>query len=61
VTKASGVAPRFLVGDWVRFQYGTRTARAQVIEDRGRLGVARRRLYRVRLAEDATADAFEMP
>lgn len=62
MTKANGAAPRFRVGDWVRFQYGARKARAQVIEDRGRLGIARRRLYRIRLAEDPTAaDAFEMP
>lgn len=55
-------APRFRVGDWVSFNYGTRPAWAQVIEDRGALGVNRRRLYRVRVdrPEDEPL-AFEMP
>src|SRR5258707_1102650 len=39
---------RFKVGDWVSFDYGLRTVTAQVVEDRGPLGVRGRRLYRVR-------------
>jgi hypothetical protein len=55
-------APRFRVGDWVSFPYGSRQESAQIIEDRGLLGVHGRRLYRVRLGidqEDPTT--FEMP
>ena len=39
---------RFKVGDWVSFDYGIRRITAQVVEDRGALGVQGRRLYRVR-------------
>src|SRR4051794_21613724 len=45
-------APRFRVGDWVSFPYGLRQVWAQVVEDRGSLGVNRRRLYRVRVDQD---------
>ena len=54
--------PKFRVGDWVTFQYGARRVFAQVIEDRGPLGVNRRRLYRIRLDQDLNDPiAFEMP
>ena len=39
---------RFRVGDWVSLDYGLRKITAQVVEDRGLLGVHGRRLYRVR-------------
>jgi hypothetical protein len=39
----------FRVGDWVSLLYGPRRVLAQVVEDRGRLGVRRRRLYGIRL------------
>ncbi len=42
------LARRFSVGDWVSFNYGLRRINAQVVEDRGALGVQGRRLYRVR-------------
>ena len=52
---------RFRVGDWVTFQYGTWQAFAQIIEDRGPLGINRRRLYRIRLDLDHDEPiAFEM-
>jgi hypothetical protein len=55
-------ARRFRVGDWVSFAYGPRRVWAQVIEDRGPLGVNRRRVYRVRLDQDGAEPlAFEMP
>jgi hypothetical protein len=54
--------PRFRVGDWVSFLYGPRRVRAEVVEDRGPLGVNRRRLYRVRLERDlGESITFEMP
>lgn len=39
--------PKFRVGDWVALLYGPRTVLAQVIEDRGPLGVRGRRLYSI--------------
>jgi len=54
--------PRFKVGDWVSFQYGPRQVWAQIIEDRGSLGVNRRRLYRIRVGEESgESTAFEVP
>ena len=50
------------VGDWVSFLYGTRRVWAQVVEDRGPLGVNRRRLYTIRLGDEPTeAMTFEVP
>jgi len=54
----NATAPRFRVGDWVSMLYGPGRAMAQVIEDRGRLGINGRRLYRIHLnrtSEDSTA------
>ena len=54
--------PKFRVGDWVSFQYGAMRVFAQIIEDRGPLGVNRRRLFRIRLDRDLNEPiAFEMP
>ena len=53
---------RFSVRDWVAFRYGARNLIAQVVENRGPLGVNRRHLYRVRVAgESGDLDSFEMP
>jgi hypothetical protein len=50
------------VGDWVTFLYGSGNVFAQVIEDRGPLGVNRRRLYGVRLDRGAEEpDFIEIP
>jgi hypothetical protein len=57
--KAAG---RFRVGDWVTFPYGTRNAFAQVVEDRGPLGVKGRWIYRIRrFLDDNEPDSFELP
>ncbi len=54
--------PRFKVGDWVTFPFGTRNAVAQVIEDRGPIGVKGRRLFRIEITwDDREPDRFEMP
>jgi hypothetical protein len=54
--------PQFRVGDWVQFQFGPKQVVAQVIEDRGPIGVHGRRLYRVRLDQASTEPyAFEIP
>ena len=45
-------SPKFKVGDWVSFLYGARRVLAQIIEDRGPIGVNRRRLYRVQMNLD---------
>jgi len=56
------LAPRFRIGDWVSFLYGPRKVLAKVVEDRGPLGVHRRRLYRVRLDVDRDeSTTFEIP
>ncbi len=58
-------APRFRVGDWVTVLYGPQRVLARVVEDRGRLGVNRRRLYRIHLRDffnwDGTPTAAEVP
>ncbi|MHB1423858.1 MAG: hypothetical protein ACYC3I_11815 [Gemmataceae bacterium] len=53
---------RFHVGDWVSFPYGTKNLIAQIAEIRGALGINRRFLYRIRVADDnGELDSFEMP
>jgi hypothetical protein len=52
---------RFKVGDWVSFLYGVSPVWAQVIEDRGLLGVGGRRIFRVRLGNVATAEEHDEP
>ena len=59
---AKASPPKFRLGDWVTFKYGVRPVFAQIIEDRGPLGVGRRRLYRIRLAREFDeSPSFEMP
>jgi hypothetical protein len=54
--------PVFHIGDWVKFDYGTKKVSARIVEDRGPLGVQGRRLYRVQLDERlGDASTFEMP
>ncbi len=55
-------APRFRVGDPVKFLYGTDKVAGEILEDRGPLGDYGRRLYRVRInggQEDESS--FEIP
>jgi len=53
---------RFRVGDWVSLDYGLRKITAQVVEDRGLLGVHGRRLYRVRpMPSRGESFDFELP
>jgi hypothetical protein len=55
-------AAKFRVGDRVSFLYGPRRVQADVIEDRGPIGVNGRRLFRVRLELVGTeASCFEIP
>ncbi|MBX3413529.1 MAG: hypothetical protein KF708_12635 [Pirellulales bacterium] len=49
------------VGDWVSFDYGSQRIWAQIIEDRGGLGVRGRRLLRLRFRRGSEEVAFEMP
>jgi hypothetical protein len=54
--------PKFRLGDWVTFHYGAWPVVAQIIEDRGPLGVGRRRLYRIRFDQELNEPiSFEMP
>jgi hypothetical protein len=60
--KIKKLKPRFKVGDWVSFPFGIGNAVAQVIEDRGQIGVKGRRLYRVeRHFGEYEPDRFEVP
>jgi len=52
MSTARKTARRLRVGDWVTFPFGSWRPFAQVIEDRGRLGVKGRRIYRLRLDQD---------
>ena len=62
MSSAKKQRPKFRVGDWVNLPYGPQGGGlAQVIEDRGMLGVDQHRLYRVRLGpEREEADRFEI-
>ena len=54
--------PRFKVGDWVSFRYGVRQVSAQIIEDRGKIGINGRRLHRIRMCDESTEErSFEVP
>ncbi|MFI5456787.1 MAG: hypothetical protein ACHRXM_15175 [Isosphaerales bacterium] len=62
MSSAKQQAPLFHIGDWVKFDYGPKKVSAKVVEDRGRLGVHGRRLYRVQLDQElGDASSFEMP
>lgn len=53
---------RFRRGDWVTFPFGVQPAFAQIIEDRGAIGVGGRRLYRVRVDQELDDPfSFEVP
>ncbi len=55
-------APRFRVGDPVRFLYGIEKVAGEIVEDRGPLGDFGRRLYRVRInAGQEDESSFEIP
>jgi|SRR5271157_88069 len=55
-------APRFRVGDPVKFLYGTDKVAGEILEDRGPLGDYGRRLYRVRInAGQEDESSFEIP
>ncbi len=55
-------APKFRVGDWVSLLYGPQRVLAEVVEDRGPLGVRGGRLYRIRPNLDHEESAtFEVP
>jgi hypothetical protein len=61
MSRSTKQPPQFHVGDWVSLLYGARRVVAQVIEDRGPLGVNRRRLYRIRVGGDQSEDdTFEV-
>jgi ArsR family transcriptional regulator, zinc-responsive transcriptional repressor len=53
-------SPKFRVGDLVSVAYGSRRITAEIVEDRGQLGIHGRRLYRVRPGEDDST-SFEIP
>jgi hypothetical protein len=61
VSKIKEPKPLFKIGDWVSFQLPFGEAHAQIIEDRGPIGVKGRRLYRVSVPlEMNEPDMFEV-
>ena len=52
MSTTSKQAPLFHVGEWVAFDFGPRKVAAKIVEDRGRIGVHGRRIYRVQLDDD---------
>ena len=60
--KRKTTVARFELGDWVSFRWGAGDAIAQVIEQRGAIGIGQRHLYRLHLERDCTEpDLFELP
>ena len=62
--KSTPMSATIRVGDHVRFDYGAREVLAEVIEDRGPIGVGGRQIIRVRLIGDEWHGAqldFEVP
>jgi hypothetical protein len=53
--------PLFHVGDWVKFDYGPKKNLGKIVEDRGLLGVAGRRLYRVLVPMTDLGEALNDP
>ena len=49
------------VGDNVAFRIGSQRLLGRVVEDRGGIGVAGRRLLRIRVGADSEAQEFELP
>jgi hypothetical protein len=49
MSSATMLAPRFRLGDWVSYPVGFRRALAQIVEDRGPVGIQGRRLYRLQI------------
>jgi hypothetical protein len=62
-SKRRGARARVKVGDQVSFMYGFRRARAEVVEDRGRVGAGGRRILRVRMITKSPGGerTFEIP
>src|SRR5438046_35727 len=60
MSKVREQEPAFHVGDRVTFALGKRKVSGVVIEDRGRLGVGGRRLYRVEVPMDPDEPALYM-
>ncbi len=53
--------PLFHVGDWVKFDYGPKKNFGKIVEDRGLLGIAGRRLYRVLVPVSDVGEALDDP
>jgi len=62
-SKARNGRVRIKVGDRVSFMYGFRRARAEVVEDRGRVGAGGRRILRIRMITKSPGGerTFEIP
>ena len=56
--KTLAARSRFAVGDWVRIPFSGRRVEALIVEDRGRIGSGRQRLYTVRVPTDPAESAI---
>lgn len=55
------MATRFRIGDEVRLSFGNRTVTGMVVEDRGRIGVGGRQLFRIVVKMGDGERALELP
>ena len=55
------MATKFHIGDKVRLSFGNRTVTGTVVEDRGRIGVGGRQLFRIVVKTGDGERALELP
>jgi hypothetical protein len=61
IGSATELAPQFRVGEWVAAPSGLRKIIAQIVEDRGSIGMKGRRLYRLRIDRGEVDSTIEVP
>ena len=59
--KSQKKGPGFRIGDKVRLNFGNRTVTGTVVEDRGRIGVGGRQLFRVVVKTEDEERDLELP
>ena len=60
-TKSQKKQSYFRIGDKVRLNFGNRTVTGTVVEDRGRIGVGGRQLFRIVVKMGDGERALELP
>ena len=59
--KSQNKRSNFRIGDKVRLSFGNRTVTGTVVEDRGRIGVGGRQLFRIVVKTGDEERALELP